>query len=320
MQKLGKLAAAETQIVMLTATLPPSEEDELFRRMHVERDQVGLFRAETARTNVAYRVVRVGKAAKKEVEDMVIRIVRQKLRKHRRGKIAVYGNSVEKVKALAKGLGCHIYHHKAVGKPSMLGEFAAGKKRVIVATSALGMGVDIPDIRCIIHIDWPFSVLDYAQESGRGGRAGERVDSVVLVQHGEVEKTMEEKADSMDVQAMGVLLIGSGCRRMLMSRYLDGLGVSCGDVESAGCDRCGEGVREWLDEQEEEGTQWEQVQQGFDELRQGCLLAKCIRRLSRLSLAQERRCLPSKDTGRNLQRDHGCYPGPNHKAYAIRIL
>jgi superfamily II DNA helicase RecQ len=38
MQKLGKLAAAKTQIVMLTATLPPSEEDELFRRVYVERD------------------------------------------------------------------------------------------------------------------------------------------------------------------------------------------------------------------------------------------------------------------------------------------
>jgi hypothetical protein len=54
MQKLGKLAAAKTQIVMLTATLPPSKEDELFRQMYVERDQVELFRAATARTNVAY--------------------------------------------------------------------------------------------------------------------------------------------------------------------------------------------------------------------------------------------------------------------------
>jgi superfamily II DNA helicase RecQ len=43
MQKLGKLAAAEAQIVMLTATLPPSEEDKLFRRMYVEREQVKLF-------------------------------------------------------------------------------------------------------------------------------------------------------------------------------------------------------------------------------------------------------------------------------------
>jgi hypothetical protein len=43
MQKLGKLAAAETQIVMLTATLPPSEEDKLFRQMYVEQEQVKLF-------------------------------------------------------------------------------------------------------------------------------------------------------------------------------------------------------------------------------------------------------------------------------------
>jgi superfamily II DNA helicase RecQ len=145
MQKLGKLASAETQMVMLTATLPPSEEDELFRRMYVEREQVELIRAATARTNVAYRVVMVGKAAKKkEVEEMVVRTVRQKLRKHKKGKVVVYGNSVPKVKELAQALGCHAYHHKGVGKASMLEDFAAGKQRVIVATSALGMGVGIP--------------------------------------------------------------------------------------------------------------------------------------------------------------------------------
>jgi superfamily II DNA helicase RecQ len=139
---------------MLTATLPLSEEDELFRRMYVEREQVDLFRAETARTNVAYRVIRVGKAAKKkEVEEMVLGMVRQKLRKYKASKIVVYSNSVLKVKELAKKLDCYAYHHKAVGKASMLEEFAAGKKQIIVATSALGMGVNILDIRCIIHIN-----------------------------------------------------------------------------------------------------------------------------------------------------------------------
>jgi superfamily II DNA helicase RecQ len=147
MQKLGKLAAAKTQMVMLTATLPPIKEDELFRRMYVKRDQVALFRAETARTNVAYQVVRVGTAAKKkEVEEIVLRIVRQKMRKHKTGKVVVYGNSVPKVKELAKLLGCDAYYHKAVGKASMLQAFAAGNWRVIVATSALGIGVDILDI------------------------------------------------------------------------------------------------------------------------------------------------------------------------------
>jgi superfamily II DNA helicase RecQ len=75
---------------------------------------------------------------------MVVRTVRQKLRKHKKGKVVVYGNSVPKVKELAQALGCHAYHHKGVGKASMLEDFAAGKQRVIVATSALGMGVGIP--------------------------------------------------------------------------------------------------------------------------------------------------------------------------------
>ena len=124
--------------MILTATLPPKEENELFRRKYVERDQVDLFRAETARTNVAYRVIRVGKAAKKkEVEEIVVRTVRQKLRKHKTGKVVVYSNPVPKVKELAQALGCHAYHHKGVGKASMLEEFTGGKKRVIVATSAL---------------------------------------------------------------------------------------------------------------------------------------------------------------------------------------
>jgi hypothetical protein len=50
---------------MLTATLPLSEEDELFRRMHFERDQVKIFRARTTRSNVAYRVIEIDKALKK---------------------------------------------------------------------------------------------------------------------------------------------------------------------------------------------------------------------------------------------------------------
>jgi superfamily II DNA helicase RecQ len=76
----------------------------------------------------------------------VLRIARQKMRKHKTSKVVVYGNSVPKVKELAKQLGCDAYYYKAVGKASMLQAFAVGNQRVIVATSALGIGVDILDI------------------------------------------------------------------------------------------------------------------------------------------------------------------------------
>jgi superfamily II DNA helicase RecQ len=85
-------------------------------------------------------------------------------------------------------------------------------------------------------------MIDFAQESGRGGRVGELVDSVIVVEEGEVERTMKQKEDELDVQAMGMFIIDSGCRRGLMSSYLDGKHVDCKDIEGAGCDRCGDGV------------------------------------------------------------------------------
>ena len=44
--------------------------------------------------------------------------------------------------------------------------------RIVFATVAIGMGVDIPNIRVVIHIGPPSSVQMYFQETGRAGRDG----------------------------------------------------------------------------------------------------------------------------------------------------
>ena len=99
MQQLGKIVTAETQIVMLTATLPPSEEDELFRRMHFEREQVRMFRDDTARTNVAYGVVRVGKEVRrKALDELVVQTIERKKRRYALGKVTVYGNNIKRLR------------------------------------------------------------------------------------------------------------------------------------------------------------------------------------------------------------------------------
>jgi RecQ family ATP-dependent DNA helicase len=243
MQQLGKLVAAETQIVLLTATLPPSEEDELFRRMHFERDQVKMFRATTTRTNVAYEVITVDEAStQKEVEAVVVNTARRKLRKYRTGKMVIYGNSVPKVKKLAEQLACKAYFHDAVGKASILADFMAGKERVMVATSALGMGVDIPDIRCIIHIDWPRTMLDYAQESGRAGRDGLRSEAVIIGQEGD-QRASDDKQSEEEQALVRLYAAGDGtttrCRRRVLDEYLDGReGREGCDEGEERCDVC----------------------------------------------------------------------------------
>ncbi len=56
----------------------------------------------------------------------------------------------------------------------------SGRRKVMVATSAFGMGVDKPDIRYIMHFQVPASMEQYAQEAGRAGRAGRPSHCILL--------------------------------------------------------------------------------------------------------------------------------------------
>lgn len=255
-------------IVLLTATLPPVRELELEHSMALRC--VTYIRASTARLQTRYFV---SWCERGKLEDVSLTICQREMRRLlkdcQRG--VVYCLSKPRCEELADLLGCPHYHADVPDRNEPIERWLK-HGGLITATSALGTGVDYPDIVYIMHEGMPWSMTDYAQESGRGGRGGEQVDSIILVEHGTVEKRMLEKGEDLDVQAMGVFLLGSGCRRELMSGYMDATAVGCNDVASAGCDRCGEGASIVGKLQEEASTQWEQVETLFDELRGGCVL------------------------------------------------
>ena len=56
----------------------------------------------------------------------------------------------------------------------------ANDLKAVVATSALGMGYDKPDLGFVVHYQAPGSVISYYQQVGRAGRAVEHADVVLL--------------------------------------------------------------------------------------------------------------------------------------------
>lgn len=70
---------------------------------------------------------------------------------------------------------------------STAGERIPTRYDVVVGTSAFGLGVDVPNIRTIVHACLPESIDRYYQEVGRGGRDGRATVAVLYSCPGDAE-------------------------------------------------------------------------------------------------------------------------------------
>jgi len=234
-----------TQLVYLTATLPPRDEREFFKVMRVPTQggiptrDVHIFRAPTTRTNIAYQVRESGPQSN---FDAVCRVVQEKLAQYAApGKIIVYSSEISQGEKLAAELGCPVYHRNVddhIGKAQRMREWLRGDNRVIVATNALGLGVDIPDIRVVIHAGPPRKLRDYAQESGRAGRDGLPSEAIIVCssKQGPARDRSWISPKAID---MPEFITSDGCRRVIMDRVIDGRDdrVRCEEGEEM-CDVC----------------------------------------------------------------------------------
>jgi ATP-dependent DNA helicase RecQ len=170
---LGALAddLGRPPILALTATAPPLVRDEIVKRLAL-RDPVRVIKP-VARPNLRFEVKDCPS------EDVKRRELVQYLRRLRRPGI-VYCSTVKDVEelgALCKiaRIPAEIYHGrltKAERDHAHRRFMSSGKRIVMIATSAFGLGVDKADIRYVLHYQVPGSLESYVQEAGRGGRDG----------------------------------------------------------------------------------------------------------------------------------------------------
>lgn len=100
----------------------------------------------------------------------------------------IYVLTVERANAVAQylrnevGISAQAYHSRLEPheKIDIENKLLNNEIKVVIATTALGMGFDKPDLGFLIHLGIPKTLTDYYQQIGRAGRKLENADCVLI--------------------------------------------------------------------------------------------------------------------------------------------
>ena len=171
------------QVVALTATAPVSDREkikELLHMKHIKEHEISLYRPKL--TFSVYSFVSEEKRQKE-----LKRLLKQ-YSKSGDGSCIIYCNTRAQTKEIydlvkkwyPKQVSiCHSNLSNGERKRNEQA-FMSGERRIMVATSAFGMGINKSDVRLIIHYNLPLSIIDYYQQAGRAGRDGSRARCILL--------------------------------------------------------------------------------------------------------------------------------------------
>jgi ATP-dependent DNA helicase RecQ len=183
--KLGAVrdALGGPVLLALTATASPRVREEIAARLRMRDPNVVV--ASFDRPNIALAVRRFAVAEEKDralVDEVAGRGSEQA------GIVYVATRArAEELAAQLRSRGVSaVHYHGGLGRADRERSHGAflsetpDEGRVIVATSAFGMGIDKPDVRFVCHGDVPESLDAYYQEVGRAGRDGRPAEAILF--------------------------------------------------------------------------------------------------------------------------------------------
>ena len=166
-----------TPVLALTASATDAVAGDIMDKLRMVGGRT--IRSSFERPNLSYSV-----RPTEDKNEQLLRVVRGVPT----GSGIVYARTREGVEKLAEwlseqGVGASSYHGgmEPTQRAARQEEWITGKKRIMVATNAFGMGIDKADVRFVVHYSIPDSIEHYYQETGRAGRDGAKAYAVLLV-------------------------------------------------------------------------------------------------------------------------------------------
>ena len=166
----------DVPIIALTATATDKVRADILKQLQLKSPKI--FEASFERSNLSYET--------QESENKLVEIVNY-CKSHDDLCGIVYCQTRKSVKDVARILQANrisvgVYHGGMTkeDRERMLKDWLTDKIKVMVSTNAFGMGIDKPDVRFVLHYEFPPTLEAYFQEAGRAGRDGKESRAIVF--------------------------------------------------------------------------------------------------------------------------------------------
>jgi len=299
-------------VLALTATAPTEYRDAIAQLLHMRR--VNVYTASLARPNLILIRERMQypelKSRFRHVETL--------LKKHLKGGRAIVYCATKNETDMFFNYLSQCYESEIVECHSFMDEaeraenemlFISGERRIMVATTAFGMGIDVPDIRLIIHASLPISPVSYYQEIGRAGRDGGKSRCILLYHPKDTKKfdpiiENEERSDVQEQLRRGIedmlsIAEGNQCIMQALLKHLD-------DQDPRPCGQCS--VCQGKRQGKSPAGNIERIDTGIDTFEVS---------INKLTYSQVQKIRKNLE---KLDKEEGAYHAPNQKGATVKYM